>query len=186
MPVISAERFATGMSWSDYLNACTVEVERRQRGYELVQFIPEQQALLDRLGALGLKVLILEEDWCGDAARSGPVIARIAEGAGLEARWFRRDENLDIMDQYLENGGRAIPVALFMDRNYELLLRWGSRPKHVNAVRAQYLPSMPPKDDPGYQEALGRMRQATREAYEQDYPHAIAAEILEQLAAGVE
>lgn len=178
MPVISLERFASGMTWSEYLAACTLEVERRRQGYQRVAFTPEQQAVLDRLRPLQLKVLVLEEDWCGDAARSAPVLARIAEAAGMEARWFLRDQNLDIIDQYLENGARSIPVFLFMDRNGEFLARWGSRPKHVNAARAAHLPTMPPKEAPEYAEALERMRQSMREAYDQDYPNAIVAELL--------
>lgn len=186
MRVVSTERFATGMSWSDYRAACTLEVEWRRRGYEAVRFTPEQQAVLDGLRPLNLKVLVLEEDWCGDAARSAPVLARIAEAAGMEARWFRRDENLDIIDRYLENGARSIPVFLFMDENLEFLARWGSRPRHVNEARAPYLPSMPPKESPEYPEALERMRQAMREAYDNDYPHAIVAELLGHVTAALE
>src|SRR5699024_633694 len=52
----------------------------------------------------------LTEAWCGDAAQNIPVIAKMArESDRLTLRLILRDEHIDIMDQYLTNGGRSIP-----------------------------------------------------------------------------
>lgn len=75
-------------------------------------------------------LLVILEDWCGDAFNSVPVIARLAEKhPRLELRVVRRDEHLDLMDQYLSGTSRAIPVVIVMNENFEELGWWGSRPR---------------------------------------------------------
>ena len=56
------------------------------------------------------RFVVLAEDWCGDASSTVPVIARFAEAVGMELRILRRDEHLEVMDAYLTNGARAIPI----------------------------------------------------------------------------
>lgn len=182
MPVLSLERFATGLTWNDYLKNATQHQERRGSTYESVTFTPEQQQALERLRDRGLKVLVLEEYWCGDAARTGPVLARMAEAAGMEARWFFRDQNLDLMDQYLENGkSRAVPCFVFMTREGEYLAHWGSRPQVVKeAVRP--LQPLPPQDDPARPAAFERFVAVLGEAYDRVIPGGVVDELLELIA----
>lgn len=181
MPVVSAERFATGLTWQEYMAGATAHQERRQSAYDAVSFTPEQQEAVERLRPLGLKVLVLEEYWCGDAARTGPVLARLAEAAGMEARWFFRDQNLDLMDQYLENGtSRAIPCFVFMTSGGDYLTHWGSRPRAVKeAVRP--LQPLPPKDDPARPAAFEHFVKVLSEAYDRDFPAGVVTELLEQV-----
>lgn len=57
-------------------------------------------------------LLVLLEDWCGDAVNTIPVLARLAEQAPQPAlRVPRRGEHLTLMDQHLTNGKRAIPTG---------------------------------------------------------------------------
>ena len=58
--------------------------------------------------------MVIGEDWCPDVYRGMPIIGRIAEVSGMDMRVFPRDENLDIMDEFLKNGEfRSIPVFVF-------------------------------------------------------------------------
>ncbi|MBX7172902.1 MAG: thioredoxin family protein [Pyrinomonadaceae bacterium] len=77
--------------------------------------------------------LIITEGWCGDGAQNIPAIEKIAaENPLIQTRYLLRDENLDLMDQYLTNGGRAIPVLICIDgETFEPLGRWGSRPTEI-------------------------------------------------------
>ena len=77
--------------------------------------------------------LTLTESWCGDAAQNVPAIEKIAsENDLIQTRYLLRDENLDLMDQHLTNGGRAIPILLCIDGvTLEVLGKWGSRPKAI-------------------------------------------------------
>lgn len=185
MAVVSDERFASGQTWQQYLQLCTKHEETRERGYAAVDLTSEQRSRLQRWREHGLKVLVLEEDWCGDAARSGSILARLTAEAGVEARWFLRDQNLDLMDQYLENGtSRAIPVFVFMDQDYNYIAHWGSRPAHVRAATAPHLP-LPPQDDPRRPEAFERFREALAAAYAENYPAAIVNELLDYVEQGL-
>jgi hypothetical protein len=74
-------------------------------------------------------LLVLLEDWCGDAVNSVPVIQRIADAnPGIELRVLERDRNLDLMDAHLTNGARAIPLVILYDADFNERGQWGSRP----------------------------------------------------------
>lgn len=77
----------------------------------------------------GRRLLVLAEDWCGDASNTIPVLARLADSApGVELRILRRDEHPEVMDQYLTNGARSIPIVIVLDRDFGELGHWGPRP----------------------------------------------------------
>jgi hypothetical protein len=78
------------------------------------------------------KLLVLSEDWCGDASNTLPALARFAEAVpGIDLRVLKRDENPELMDRYLTNGSRSIPLAIVLDGAYEPLGRWGPRPTEL-------------------------------------------------------
>ncbi|PJB78533.1 MAG: thioredoxin family protein [Acidobacteria bacterium CG_4_9_14_3_um_filter_49_7] len=74
--------------------------------------------------------LVLTEAWCGDAAQNLPVIAKMASVTDhISLNILLRDENPDIMDAFLTNGGRAIPKLICMDANtLKIKWDWGPRP----------------------------------------------------------
>jgi hypothetical protein len=74
---------------------------------------------------------VITEGWCGDSAQNLPAIAKIAEASGGNIKlWIvLRDENPQIMDQYLTKGSRSIPIlAATDDASGKELFRWGPRP----------------------------------------------------------
>jgi hypothetical protein len=80
-------------------------------------------------------LLVIAEDWCGDAVNTVPVIARLAEQASnVDMRVIARDRHLDVMDQHLSpTGGRAIPVVIILDESFEEVGWWGSRPAELQS-----------------------------------------------------
>lgn len=77
-----------------------------------------------------LKLLVLVEDWCGDASNTVPILAKLSDLApGIELRVLRRDEHPEVMDRYLTNGARSIPVVIVLDREFQELGHWGPRPR---------------------------------------------------------
>ena len=73
--------------------------------------------------------LVLTEGWCGDAAQNLPVINKIAEeNSKIKLKVVLRDENIELMDQFLTNGGRSIPKLIALDKNNEVIDTWGPRP----------------------------------------------------------
>ncbi len=126
-----AEGKTTGPNQSEAMIEYTrMNVQRMRR-------VDKTTVLSDELVQVLLSVqtkmiwVILTEPWCGDAAQSVPSIIKIADASpNIEAKLLLRDENLDVMDAYLTNGGRSIPklIALKAD-TLEELGTWGPRPK---------------------------------------------------------
>ena len=87
--------------------------------------------------------MVLTEPWCGDSAFLLPVIAEAADLSDeVTLRILHRDENLDIMDQYLTDGSRSIPTLVVFSDDGNELLTWGPRPKgaarRFEDLQAQY------------------------------------------------
>lgn len=97
----------------------------------------ERSVLTDELLQVLLSVqtkmiwVVLTEAWCGDAAQNLPAIVKIADASPLiDVKLLLRDENPEIMDAYLTNGGRSIPKLIALDANtMEVLGTWGPRPE---------------------------------------------------------
>lgn len=82
----------------------------------------------------GVRLLVLAEDWCGDASNTVPIVARLADASpGLELRVLRRDDHPAVMDRYLTNGSRSIPIVVALDRHFRELGHWGPRPAELQA-----------------------------------------------------
>ncbi len=82
--------------------------------------------------------LVISEPWCGDSAQCLPYIAAMAEAAPrVEMRILLRDQNLDVMDRYLTDGKRAIPLLVAADDQGRELFRWGPRPAPAAALFAE-------------------------------------------------
>ncbi len=103
------------------------------------EFVPSDSTV-DAMNSVGRpqKWLVLTEDWCGDSSFLLPVAERIARDAErIDLRILARDEYLDLMDQYLTNGGRSIPKLIAMDAETgEELFTWGPR---TDAASAKFL-----------------------------------------------
>jgi hypothetical protein len=81
--------------------------------------------------------LVLTEAWCGDAAQSLPIINKMAEvNDNITLRLILRDENLDIMDQFLQNGrSRSIPKLICINSDtMEVVGDWGPRPQEAQEL----------------------------------------------------
>jgi hypothetical protein len=87
------------------------------------------------------KILALGEAWCGDVYRELPTAVRIAEATGMELRIFIRDQNLDIMNEFLSHDGkaRAIPVFVFYTSDLQYITHFTERPASANAEIASIL-----------------------------------------------
>ena len=81
------------------------------------------------------RLLVLTADWCGDAVNVLPVIARLAAECPtrLELRCHDRDQHLELMDDHLTDGTRAIPKVLMIDAEWRVRGSWGPRPAELQA-----------------------------------------------------
>ncbi|MGB4862796.1 MAG: thioredoxin family protein, partial [Tepidiformaceae bacterium] len=73
------------------------------------------------------------EDWCPDVYRGAGVAQKIAEAAGIEMRFFERDQNKDMMAGYLKDGEfESIPVYIIYDKDHNEITHFIERPKLAN------------------------------------------------------
>jgi hypothetical protein len=95
--------------------------------------VPESAASAVPAGA-GRKLLVIAEDWCGDASNTVPIIAKLVDVIpSFELRIVPRDENLELMDRYLTNGSRSIPIVIVLDQDFQEIGHWGPRPTQLQA-----------------------------------------------------
>jgi hypothetical protein len=141
------ERLRREVAWRDEKGGPTSRGARSdlyalnlRRMERLMRFFhprPETCALVDRVRYSQLW-MVLSEVSCGDSAQSIPVLAAIARlNPLITLRVLFRDENLDIMDQYLTNGTRGIPKLVAFTEGGAELFQWGPRPEPARTLFAQ-------------------------------------------------
>ena len=182
--VVTPERFKSGMTWNQYLAFINSEenferltpggqprgdanVERFVRNMGAWQVSNEGRGALQSLPRL--KMLVLGEDWCPDVYRGLPVLAEIAATAGWELRIFARDENNDIMAEFLKDGEHeSIPTAVMYTLDHEYVGHWIERPAVANEHMANMQKLFSRQEGESEDEMRGRIRQAYRELQSSD------------------
>ncbi len=97
--------------------------------------------------AQGLRILAIVEDWCGDASNTVPVLAKLGDLADcLDMRLIKRDQYPEVMDRYLTNGARSIPIVIVLDDCFEELGHWGPRPSELQSWVIANKDSMSPEE----------------------------------------
>lgn len=100
------------------------------KSMERVAHVPGWAIAAVRATGEKFNLLVLAEDWCGDGSSTIPYLAKLATlTRNLEVRVLRRDEHPVVMDRYLTNGARAIPIVIVLNRRLEELGHWGPRPR---------------------------------------------------------
>jgi hypothetical protein len=134
--VVTAERFAMGLTYQQYMERVQRNRAKFDYNYDDTHIADDDARFFRELASRPEgpgRVLALAEDWCPDVFRGLPVMARIAEAAGMELRIFSRDQNLDIMNEFLNQGKhQSIPVFVFYTRDQRYLAHWTERPTLAN------------------------------------------------------
>lgn len=84
--------------------------------------------------------LVLTESWCGDAAQTLPVINKFAEAnKKIDLKVVLRDENEDLMNQFLTNGSKSIPKLIVLDNSSKKVVgSWGPRSEMASKMVSDY------------------------------------------------
>jgi hypothetical protein len=129
--ILLAESKTTGTNHSEAMVEYTRMNAQRMRRVEKTTVLDNE--LVDLMLSVQNKMVwvILTEAWCGDAAQTVPALVKIADASPLiEVKLLLRDENPEVMDAYLTNGGRSIPKLIVLDANtMEEIDTWGPRPE---------------------------------------------------------
>jgi hypothetical protein len=121
------------LSYEAFVESCKAEHCGLWKGVYSIARIPDW-ATAAVPGGTVRKLLVIAEDWCGDASNTVPVVAKLADSApGIELRVIPRDQYPEVMDQYLTNGARSIPIVIALDSSYQEIGHWGPRPTELQA-----------------------------------------------------
>lgn len=165
---VTRERFAQGLTYEEYRAQMTRNRERFEENEATMQLAEADVAFFRQLPQ-ALNVLAIAEDWCGDVIANLPVLGKLAQASGkINLRVFLRDQNLDIMDQYLKEGQfRSIPVFVIFDADYQELGYWIERPATMTArmaaMREQLFATEPLLADVAPDTPMGQLPEAARE-----------------------
>ena len=134
-----AENKSTGPNQSDDLTNYSMLNDRRMKRLDKTIKISEESTTEIQKVKEAQTWLVITEGWCGDAAQNLPVIDKMAAlNKVIDLKIVLRDENLELMDLFLTNGGRSIPKLIALDKDNNVLNTWGPRPTVATKMVADY------------------------------------------------
>lgn len=158
--------FQEGKTIQEYMNEMSKLKEESYYVYHNFQ-IPNDP-FIEKLKQYDIHFLTITEDWCGDAMMINPIIRKLAETCGIEMRATLRDADPGLIDRYLTNGGRAIPIILILNKEGNVIGKWGPRAKEVQQIVDGYRQMLPPKGDPTFETKQKEMISALTKRYVED------------------
>lgn len=157
---------------ADYLAYAELNEARLHR---LDKTMKVEEDVATKLAGLKKKYtwVVISECWCGDAAQIVPILNKMAEATdNIELRIVFRDQNTELMDAFLTNGGRAIPKLIIVEpETLKVLGHWGPRPVLAQKVITDY------KAAHGVVDEAGKV--ALQMWYTKDKGHEVQKEVIE-------
>ena len=187
--VVTPERFSQGFNYPDYMDQIKVNKARFEGFYDGLKLSDEDTEFFKELVSRPngpAKMMVLGEDWCGDVIRGLPVLARIAEAAGIPISIFPRDTHLDIMNEYLNKGEfLSIPVAVFYTSDHKYICHWIERPE-IAVIEQREIEKAIRDENPGINDReFSQQRRSRTAAKADDWIAATVVELKELLAKSI-
>ena len=122
--VVTPERLAQGISYKEWAETIDRNQEKFEDNYKGTNPDPAEIAKMKAAAAKlgGVTCMAVGEAWCPDVVRGMPAAAKMCEAAGIPLKIFFRDQNLDIMNEFLYKGEfQSIPTLVFYDNDMNVL-----------------------------------------------------------------
>ncbi|MGH7132050.1 MAG: thioredoxin family protein [Phycisphaerales bacterium] len=128
--------FALALPFDKYLATATKVQRPAWDEFMTKVALTHAQTELVRTFHRRINVLVISGTWCGDCVQQCPILHRIAEArphnldpaaGGIELRFLDRDKQPEIQDAFQICGGRRIPVAIFMNEDFDFVSMHGDR-----------------------------------------------------------
>jgi len=149
--------FEQGRSYKDYFDYCVSQlkegkstndnhseaflgymrlgISRMKRGMRQIEVSENLIAALNTTNITNW--LVISEGWCGDAGNILPLFEKCRE-LNLNLSIILRDTHPEIMDQYLTNGSRSIPMLIGFDNDFNEKFVWGPRPAYAQNMAMEH------------------------------------------------
>ncbi|CAM3580105.1 thioredoxin family protein [Flavobacterium gelidilacus] len=140
---------STGNTQSeDLLHYSELNETRMNRLEKTIKITDEVQTQINQLDKK-YTWLVIAEGWCGDAAQILPIINKMADlSENIDLKIVLRDENESLMNDFLTNGGMAIPKLIIIDEDNNVIGDFGPRPEPARKLIADYKAANGVVDEP--------------------------------------
>ena len=178
--VVTQERFNGAMTYAEAREKMPRNRPNMERMEGLIKLTDEDLAPWRAL-AQSYNALVLVIDPCPDVYTNLPILDRIGTETGkLNMRILMRDDNKDLMAQFMNGPYESVPAVLFLDQAMQLRSVFIERAKSVTALRAERTreiqesdpefvgrspAEMPDEVRARYQAAVNEMRSSTTDFY---------------------
>lgn len=124
---------------TEHINYTKLNLARMHRVNKTITLSGPLKTILQNIKSKFI-FLVVSESWCGDAAQNLPVLHAMEIACeNIELKIILRDENLELIDNYLTNGGRAIPKLICLEKSsLKELFTWGPRPKELLKITSAF------------------------------------------------
>ncbi len=131
--VITPERYSTGISYSEWMKQIDRNQDKFEQNFDDMTLnsadVAAIKALVERANG-PVKCCAIGEPWCPDVFRGMPVMAKLAAATGMDIKIFFRDQNIDMINEYLYKGEfQSIPVFIFYTKDHQYLGHWTEKSK---------------------------------------------------------
>ncbi|ADV48366.1 thioredoxin family protein [Cellulophaga sp. E16_2] len=134
------DKKSTGTVQNEALADYTLLNNKRMK--RLDKTLKFSEDIIEKIESVQRKVtwLVLTESWCGDAAQTMPVMNKLASlNPNIDFKVILRDENLELMNQFLYNGTLSIPKLIMIDdATNTVFSEWGPRPSKATQLVNDY------------------------------------------------
>ena len=161
---ISRERFESGWTAEQFIESMQVNRDKFVENVQANTFSFDDRRFFNEHP---VSIAAIAEDWCPDVIHFLPVVVKLAEEApSVTLRIFKRDDHLDLMDQYLKDGEfRSVPTFVLYDADWNELGFYNERPAAATRDMAEetvrFAKANPQLE--GINRAYANMPDATRE-----------------------
>jgi len=135
-----------GLKTFDKIEQIKLNYHRNNRLSKTYKVSPDLEMILKSIN-LPQTWYLLTEDWCGDSNQMLPCLAKMTRvNPDIQLKIILRDNNPEIMEQYLTDGKRSIPKLISVDSRGRELFTWGPRPQPAQKLFEGSLALDPSKD----------------------------------------
>lgn len=144
--------FEKGVSADTYMQSLEKHEAAFLHIYNQFQVPAKDEDFWQQIKKKNLKVIVLAEPWCGHCMLNIPILLRLSEKSDMQVQFIARDQYPELMDQYLTNGKRIIPIFVFINEDGEEATKWGPEAPQIVQFTNELKKSLPEKDAANYQE----------------------------------
>lgn len=135
-----------GSTWNGFLTFARKNVREFNAVFEHATVPDDLVGWVNRLRR-DIRILVIGADWCGDVVANVPAIVRLCElNPNLQLRMLDRDTHEDLMQHFLTDGGKAIPVVVIGPPDFSEIRTWGPRPAPCQAIMTENKGKIPKEE----------------------------------------